>query len=81
VLQVRPIRAQFAGASPTSDSEVYGAGISRTADNTLVHTGHIGGFQSVFVVSADRTTAVAAVCNLGDINVGTHGAALKAAWM
>jgi hypothetical protein len=73
---------QRSGHGPDTEAGVWNRGMiarpnlrSATADNTLVHTGHNGGFRSVFMVLADRTTAVAAVGNLVNINIGTLGAA------
>ena len=41
----------------------YGAGIFILPDNRLVHGGNFEGFQSSFIVSPDRQSAVAVLCN------------------
>ena len=41
----------------------YGAGMFIMADNTLVNNGDFEGFRSQFIVSPDRQSAVAVLCN------------------
>jgi CubicO group peptidase (beta-lactamase class C family) len=41
----------------------YGAGIFILPDNRLVHGGNFEGFQSSFIVSPDRQSAAAVLCN------------------
>ena len=41
----------------------YGAGIFILPDNRLVHGGNFQGFQSSFIVSPDRQSAAAVLCN------------------
>jgi hypothetical protein len=41
----------------------YGAGIFILPDNRLVHDGDFEGFESSFIVSPDRESAAAVLCN------------------
>jgi len=43
--------------------DLYAAGINIQPDGDLAHTGRMGGFISQFVVSADRQTTIAVMCN------------------
>ena len=80
-------RAQLSGAVSTtlgqsnpSESEVYGAGIIKLTDGSLVHGGTYGGFHTWLGISPDRGTALAVACNLYDINIEAVAENLQAVW-
>ena len=59
----------------------YGGGLM--VDTTTGGVGHPGGwlgFSTTFVVSPDRTTAVATACNFSDIDIRSIGADLVRIW-
>ena len=55
----------LAGAVEENDGsgDYYAAGINIQPDGDLAHSGRMGGFISVFTVSADRQTVIAVACN------------------
>jgi CubicO group peptidase (beta-lactamase class C family) len=55
----------LAGAVEENDGsgDYYAAGINIQPDGDLAHAGRMGGFISVFTVSADRQTVIAVACN------------------
>lgn len=55
----------LAGAVEENDGsgDYYAAGINIQPDGDLAHSGRMGGFISVFTVSADRRTVIAVACN------------------
>lgn len=75
-------KRQLAGAEPTGvEDSRYGAGIYAYPDGTLRHGGEYGGFHTVFVVSADRTRALAIACNLAELDASALGNELQSIWL
>jgi CubicO group peptidase (beta-lactamase class C family) len=55
--------AQDTGIESPWPGARYGAGIVILPDNRLFHGGNFGGFESSFIVSPDRQSAAAVLCN------------------
>lgn len=58
----------------------YGAGIFILPDNRLVHGGNFEGFQSSFIVSPDRQSAAAVLCNRAESKPDILTEVLASVW-
>ena len=58
----------------------YAAGVEVAADGSLSHLGGWAGFVTIFGITADRSTAIAVMCNSTDANAGAVAEGLRALW-
>ena len=59
----------------------YGAGLFVAPDSAIGHPGDWLGFVNTFIISPDRTRAVAVSCNSWDIDVNAIGAQFTQIWI
>ncbi len=75
------LKAQVANTVDTNvEGKRYGAGIAVEPGGSLWHNGEWGAFHTVFTVSPDRSTAVAASCNREDLDPQKLSDQLEAIW-
>ena len=75
------LEAQTAGAVDTGAGTKYGAGIEVAPDGALSHSGGWEGYVTMFGVSADKSTAIAVMCNSTDANAEAVAEGLRAIWV
>lgn len=75
------LEAQVAGAVDTGEGTKYGAGIEVAADGSLSHLGGWEGYVTVFGVSADKSTAIAVMCNSTEADAIAIAEGLRALWV
>jgi CubicO group peptidase (beta-lactamase class C family) len=74
------LAAQTADAVDTGYGSLYGAGIEIAPDGSLSHVGGWAGYVTLFGISADRSTAIAVMCNSVDTDAGAIAEDLRSIW-
>ena len=72
--------AQITDGADTGMGSTYAAGVEVAADGSLSHLGEWAGFVTIFDITADRSTAIAVMCNSTDANAEAVAEGLEAIW-